>query len=52
MAVPLTRFYYDFYEKLPANQSNIAYEDIERKDADAFEKGLKTKKIPYTRIDL
>jgi len=49
----LTRFYYDFDDDCRTGCFNgLAYEDIETVEADEFETALKSKEIPYTRIDL
>ena len=49
----LTRFYYDFDEDCRTGCfRDLAYEDIETAEADAFEAKLREQDVPYTRIDL
>lgn len=52
MSINLTRFYYDLDEDCRTGcLSNLSYEDVETIEADAFEKSLQEKMIPYTRVD-
>ncbi len=53
MAIDLTRFYYDFDDDCRTGcLLNLAFEDVERKEADQFERDLKEKEISYLRVDL
>jgi len=53
MGSNLSRFYFDFDEDCRTGcLNNLAFEDVETIEADAYEKELQSKNIPYTRIDL
>lgn len=52
MSSNLTRFYFDFDEDCRTGcLNNLAFEDVETIEADAYEEELISKDIPYTRID-
>ena len=53
MASNLTRFYFDFDEECHTGCFvNLAYQDVETIEADAYERELQSQDVPYTRIDL
>jgi len=53
MVVNLTRFYFDFDEDCRTGCfSELAFQDVERIEADEMETNLKEQNINYIRIDL